>query len=161
MDSCIARGIRISSRNTARVVRKTPFVFSRGNSSATKAKSMPAPSKAKPEAAVAELTWPKYLAIKRSKRTWQTVSQWPTKVILNRVNSCDNLKAVAIPSSLAGLAGGALYFGNLDTDPTKLILVWTYFFLDRPSLSASCRGLIPSFSMVFVPLEPSVRCWEV
>ena len=77
---------------------------------------------------MAELTWPKYLAIKRSKRTWQTVSQWPTKVILNRVNSCDNLKAVAIPSSLAGLAGGALYFGNLDTDPTKLILVWTYFF---------------------------------
>ncbi|KAE9398951.1 presequence translocated-associated motor subunit PAM17 [Gymnopus androsaceus JB14] len=48
------------------------------------------------------LTWPQYLLIRRNKRKWQNYA--------------------SIPSSILGLAAGALYFGSLDTDPMKPIM---------------------------------------
>ncbi|KAF9053008.1 mitochondrial import protein Pam17 [Panaeolus papilionaceus] len=47
------------------------------------------------------LTWPEYLAIRKSKHRWQT--------------------ALTVPCAVLGFAGGVAYFGNLDTDPLKPI----------------------------------------
>ncbi|KAH8827525.1 mitochondrial import protein Pam17-domain-containing protein [Flagelloscypha sp. PMI_526] len=47
------------------------------------------------------LNWPEYLAIRKKRRLWQTVA--------------------TVPAAVAGLMGGALYFGSLETDPTKMI----------------------------------------
>ncbi|KAJ7706894.1 mitochondrial import protein Pam17 [Mycena rosella] len=53
-------------------------------------------------AAFKELNWVEYLEIRRRRRRWQTV--------------------FTIPCSLAGLFGGAMYFGSLETDPMKPIM---------------------------------------
>ncbi|KAG6906519.1 hypothetical protein DXG01_013484 [Tephrocybe rancida] len=52
---------------------------------------------------VQKLSWPDYLAIRGSKRKWQM--------------------AVTIPCALLGFFGGATYFGSLETDPAKPIMV--------------------------------------
>ncbi|CAL1705662.1 unnamed protein product [Somion occarium] len=57
----------------------------------------PAPSQAEKES----LPWSEYLAIRRRKRRWET--------------------AVTIPLTIAGFAGGVMYFGSLEMDPTKPI----------------------------------------
>ncbi|TFK61005.1 mitochondrial import protein Pam17 [Pluteus cervinus] len=48
------------------------------------------------------LTWPEYLAIRRSKRKWQI--------------------AFTVPSAILGFVGGVAYFGTRETDPTKPIM---------------------------------------
>lgn len=40
-------------------------------------------------------------------------------------------QAVTVPCALLGLAGGAAYFGNLDTDPLKPIWVCTMIFTPK------------------------------
>ncbi|KAF8969662.1 mitochondrial import protein Pam17 [Flammula alnicola] len=83
------------------MLQRAQWVSTRAKSTAAGAKPKPAASINPSVATSAEtLSWPKYLEIKRSKRTWQTV--------------------VTIPCALLGLAGGAMYFGNLDTDPLNL-----------------------------------------
>lgn len=47
------------------------------------------------------MTWTDYLAMRKKRRTWSTVT--------------------TIPSSIGGLALGLGYFANLDADPTQLI----------------------------------------
>ncbi|KZT69838.1 mitochondrial import protein Pam17 [Daedalea quercina L-15889] len=53
------------------------------------------------EAEQESLPWADYLAIRKRKRRWET--------------------AMTIPFTIAGFAGGVMYFGNLDMDPTKPI----------------------------------------
>ncbi|PPQ66199.1 hypothetical protein CVT26_011058 [Gymnopilus dilepis] len=72
------------------------------------------------EASKATLTWPEYLAIRRNKRKWQT--------------------AATIPCAFLGLAGGAAYFGNLDTDPLKPIMGLDPFFF-YGFCTVGCVGL--------------------
>ncbi|KZV65935.1 mitochondrial import protein Pam17 [Peniophora sp. CONT] len=48
------------------------------------------------------LSWPDYLTIRKKKRKWEM--------------------AMTVPCVLAGLVGGASYFGSLEMDPTKPIL---------------------------------------
>lgn len=48
------------------------------------------------------MTWTDYFAMRKSRKLWSTLS--------------------TIPSSIAGLFGGAAYFANLDIDPTQTIL---------------------------------------
>ncbi|KJA26982.1 hypothetical protein HYPSUDRAFT_131783 [Hypholoma sublateritium FD-334 SS-4] len=100
MESCLVGALRHSTRQA---VRKTPNVLARGKSTAANA-AQTTRSAAKPATetiSAEDISWPQYLNIKKSKRTWQT--------------------AVTIPCALLGLAGGAVYFGNLDTDPMKPI----------------------------------------
>ncbi|KAJ7481066.1 mitochondrial import protein Pam17 [Mycena galericulata] len=49
-----------------------------------------------------QLNWVEYFEIRRRRRQWQTV--------------------VTIPSAMVGFFGGSLYFGSLQTDPTKPIM---------------------------------------
>ncbi|KAF9065791.1 mitochondrial import protein Pam17-domain-containing protein [Rhodocollybia butyracea] len=84
------------------------------------------------------LTWPQYLTIRRSKRIWQNFA--------------------AVPCSILGLAGGAAYFGSLDTDPMKPIFGIDPFmfygictaacmgagYVVGPSLGAALWRLLPS-----------------
>ncbi|KAF9449590.1 mitochondrial import protein Pam17 [Macrolepiota fuliginosa MF-IS2] len=65
------------------------------------------------------LTWREYLAIRGSKHKWQI--------------------AVTVPCALLGFAGGAAYFGNLDTDPTKMIMGIDPFFFYGIS-TVACVG---------------------
>jgi len=120
MESCIARGLRTSHKFPFSTLRKTPFVLSRAQSTATKAKPINANAKPSDAVSKATLTWPEYLAIRRNKRAWQT--------------------AATIPCALLGLAGGAFYFGNLDTDPLKPIMgIDPFFFYGFCTLG--CVGL--------------------
>ncbi|KAI0313125.1 mitochondrial import protein Pam17 [Amylostereum chailletii] len=66
------------------------------------------------------LPWPEYLAIRKAKRKWEM--------------------ALTIPCIVAGLAGGAAYFGSLEMDPTKPILgIDPLFFFGGATLS--CAGV--------------------
>lgn len=67
------------------------------------------------------ITWPEYLEIRRGKRRWETVdcSHFPQNCYLLMLY----FQALTIPSSLLGLVGGAAYFGSLETDATKPIMV--------------------------------------
>ncbi|TRM64393.1 mitochondrial import protein Pam17-domain-containing protein [Schizophyllum amplum] len=49
-----------------------------------------------------QLGWAEYFKIRRSRRLWQNI--------------------MTVPTSLAGLIGGAMYFGSLDTDPLKPVM---------------------------------------
>ncbi|KAJ3576881.1 hypothetical protein NP233_g126 [Leucocoprinus birnbaumii] len=66
------------------------------------------------------LSWTEYLAIRGSKRKWQV--------------------ATTIPCALLGFAGGVAYFGNLDTDPTKMIMGIDPFFF-YGICTVGCVGL--------------------
>ncbi|KAF5338701.1 hypothetical protein D9611_013367 [Ephemerocybe angulata] len=65
------------------------------------------------------LTWPEYLAIRRSRHRWQTVA--------------------TIPAGLLGLSSGVAYFGNLETDPMKPIFGFDPFMV-YGFLTACCMG---------------------
>ena len=50
-------------------------------------------------------------------------------------------QAAMVPSALIGLFGGAAYFGTLDADPMKPIMVCTLFYHSHcPCLHASRVG---------------------
>jgi len=67
-----------------------------------------------------KLTWAEYLAIRRGKRKWEM--------------------AATIPCAILGFAGGAAYFGSLETDATKPIMgVDPLFFYGGCTLA--CVGL--------------------
>ncbi|KAF6763739.1 presequence translocated-associated motor subunit PAM17 [Ephemerocybe angulata] len=67
------------------------------------------------------LTWPEYLAIRRSRHRWQTVA--------------------TIPAGLLGLSSGVAYFGNLETDPMKPIFGFDPFMV-YGFLTACCMALL-------------------
>lgn len=52
--------------------------------------------------AILPMTWTEYFAMRKSRKLWSTLT--------------------TIPSSVAGLFGGAAYFANLDFDPAQLIM---------------------------------------
>ncbi|KAF8163634.1 mitochondrial import protein Pam17 [Crassisporium funariophilum] len=106
MDACLARGVGLSTRFRASNVVKLQRVLSRAKSTASKATPISANAGAETSATI--LTWPEYLAIRRSKRKWQT--------------------ALTIPCAILGFAGGFAYFGTLDTDPMKPIFGIDPFF---------------------------------
>ncbi|KDR73663.1 hypothetical protein GALMADRAFT_251445 [Galerina marginata CBS 339.88] len=109
MEAFTARGLRASRRSPLCTVTKNPFFLSRLQSTTTKARPQVASGRQSAQTSTtSSLTWPEYLAIRRNKRTWQTVA--------------------TIPCALLGLAGGATYFGNLDTDPLKPIMGIDPFF---------------------------------
>jgi len=108
MEAFITRGLRLSPRPPLCTVKKAPFVLSRSQSTAIKARTQAVNGKPPAQTSTTNLTWPEYLAIRKNKRTWQTVA--------------------TIPCALLGLAGGATYFGNLDTDPLKPIMGIDPFF---------------------------------
>ncbi|KAF8197539.1 presequence translocated-associated motor subunit PAM17 [Pholiota molesta] len=143
MESCLARGLRISTRQPTLSLRRAPQVFARAKSTATKATPTPATStQATAETSIENISWPEYLRIKKSKRTWQTV--------------------VTVPCALLGLGAGAAYFGNLDTDPLKPIMGIDPFFF-YGFCTVGCAGkpysfgcwknytLIPTSTQVLVP----------
>ncbi|PPQ84064.1 hypothetical protein CVT25_003666 [Psilocybe cyanescens] len=122
METCIARSLRAS-----KIVHTKNFPFVLLRSKSTVAQPKPATVQTNPSPAALEskasLSWPEYLAIRRNKRRVQT--------------------AVTIPSSLLGLTLGALYFGNLDTDPTKLILgIDPFFFYGICTLGCAGAGAL-------------------
>ena len=76
------------------------------------------------------LPWSEYLAIRRGKRKWEMVS------LIIRSYARDNVtkilflfQALTIPCVLAGLAGGAAYFGSMELDATKPIMVREFLFI--------------------------------
>ncbi|KAH9997590.1 mitochondrial import protein Pam17-domain-containing protein [Russula vinacea] len=69
------------------------------------------------------LPWSEYLAIRRGKRKWEM--------------------ALTIPCVLAGLAGGAAYFGSMELDATKPIMVREYFFVWGTALFIFPQGIDP------------------
>ncbi|KAI6109622.1 mitochondrial import protein Pam17 [Pisolithus sp. B1] len=88
-----------------------------------------------PPSAKQNLTWPKYLEIRRQKRRWET--------------------AVTIPCTLLGLAGGVTYFGSLETDATKLIMgIDPMFFYG--GCTVACMGL----GYLIGPVVGSA-CWRL
>ena len=52
-----------------------------------------------------------------------------------------------VPSAIIGLLGGAAYFGTLDADPLKPIMVYLHFFYLglRLCLCTRCQGIDPFF----------------
>ncbi|KAF9484637.1 mitochondrial import protein Pam17 [Pholiota conissans] len=120
MESCIARGLRISTRQSTLSPWKAPQVFSRVKSTIATSKVPPTPAKTTAETSADGISWPEYLRIKKSKRTWQTV--------------------VTVPCALVGLAAGGVYFGNLDTDPLKPIMGIDPFFF-YGFCTVGCAGL--------------------
>ncbi|KAG2052881.1 mitochondrial import protein Pam17 [Suillus hirtellus] len=72
------------------------------------------------EAEQQNLSWSKYLEIRKSKRKWET--------------------AVTIPACILGLVGGLAYFGSLESDATKPIMgIDPLFFYS--GCTVSCMGL--------------------
>ncbi|KAH0827106.1 mitochondrial import protein Pam17 [Lanmaoa asiatica] len=116
-------GIRISA-TTRPAPKKTSFI--RHNSSTVSGSSKDA------------ITWPEYLDIRRGKRRWETVycAYFPQDCYLLMLFS----QALTIPSSLLGLAGGAAYFGSLETDATKPIMGIDPMFFYGACMMA-CTGL--------------------
>ncbi|KAK7694032.1 hypothetical protein QCA50_003608 [Cerrena zonata] len=95
-----------------------------------------ATSKATPSITEKEtLPWAEYLSIRKNKRRWET--------------------AVTIPLTIAGFAGGVMYFGSLEMDPTKPI-----FNVDPMIVYAvatiGCAGL----GYLFGPILGS-QCWRM
>ncbi|KAI5886012.1 mitochondrial import protein Pam17 [Schizophyllum commune H4-8] len=66
------------------------------------------------------LGWAEYFKIRRSRRLWQNI--------------------MTVPTSIVGLAGGALYFGSLDTDPLKPIMGLDPFMF-YGICTAGCMGI--------------------
>ncbi|KAJ6526271.1 mitochondrial import protein Pam17 [Mycena vulgaris] len=60
------------------------------------------PNSTAASAASKELNWVEYFEVRRRRRQWQTI--------------------FTIPCSMVGFFGGSLYFGSLQTDPTKPIM---------------------------------------
>lgn len=75
--------------------------------------------KAAPKASQPLLTWPEYLAIRRSRHRWQTVA--------------------TVPAAFLGLSAGITYFGSLETDPTKPIFGFDPFMV-YGALTVVCAG---------------------
>lgn len=100
---------------------KIQRVFSRAQSTVSKVKPVTAKTEPKPQKF---LTWPDYLAIRHSKRKWQMVRKMITRQDAQRVTS-SICQAAMVPSALIGFVGGAAYFGTLDADPMKPIMVFT------------------------------------
>jgi mitochondrial import inner membrane translocase subunit TIM23 len=74
------------------------------------------------QAAKDTLPWSEYLAIRRAKRKWEMVSfLYLFLELLLRLREWN--QALTIPCVLAGLAGGAAYFGSMELDATKPIMV--------------------------------------
>ena len=97
-------------------------VFSRAQSTVSKAKpATTAGVEPKPQTI---LTWPDYLAIRHSKRKWQMVKRIARRVSAQRVTN-STLQAAMVPCAFLGFVGGAAYFGTLDADPMKPIMVLT------------------------------------
>jgi len=94
-------------------------------------KAKQAPTQAEKES----LPWAEYLKIRKAKRRWET--------------------AVTIPLSIATLAGGGMFFGNLEMDPTKPI-----FNIDPMIIfgiaTLGCGGL----GYLFGPMIGS-SCWRL
>lgn len=121
MEVNLIRGLTRSHCNFVKFQR----VFSRAQSTVSKAK--PVTAKVDPKAPMASLTWPDYLAIRHSKRKWQMVREKETtRQCVQRVTNSFS-QAAMVPSALIGLFGGAAYFGTLDADPMKPIMVFTLF----------------------------------
>lgn len=100
------RGIRVSA-TTRPTPKKTGFI--RKNFSTVS------------ESSTDTITWPEYLEIRRGKRRWETV--YCLHCPQNGYLLMPFFQAVTIPASLLGLVGGAAYFGSLETDATKPIMV--------------------------------------
>ncbi|CAA7270928.1 unnamed protein product [Cyclocybe aegerita] len=121
MEACLLRGFGLSARSRVFTARKVSLAFSRAKSTAPKAKSAT-------EGLAKSLTWPEYLAIRRSKRKWQT--------------------AATVPCAILGFAGGVLYFGTRETDPLKPIFgIDPFFFYGFCTLGCVLAGAVvgPSF----------------
>ncbi|KAF7440263.1 TIM23 complex component [Pleurotus ostreatus] len=70
------------------------LAFKTGSARATRFNSTTSPTN--------QLNWQEFLKLRGSRRKWQAVT--------------------TIPASVLGFLGGVAYFGNLETDPTKLIM---------------------------------------
>jgi mitochondrial import inner membrane translocase subunit TIM23 len=76
------------------------------------------------------LPWSEYLTIRRGKRKWEMVG-----LIIWGYGRDDVIRilflfqALTIPCVLAGLAGGAAYFGSMELDATKPIMVRELLFI--------------------------------
>lgn len=119
MEANFIRGLTRSRCNFV----KTQRLFSRAQSTVSKVEPVTAKVEPKPQAS---LTWPDYLAIRHSKRKWQMVRK---KKITRQGATNSIFQAAMVPSALIGLFGGAAYFGTLDADPMKPILVFTFFII--------------------------------
>jgi len=76
------------------------------------------------------LPWSEYLAIRRGKRKWEMVSLIFWSYARDNVTRIlFLLQALTIPCVLAGLAGGAAYFGSMELDATKPIMVREFLFI--------------------------------
>jgi import inner membrane translocase subunit TIM23 len=76
------------------------------------------------------LPWSEYLAIRRGKRKWEMVSLiiW-SHARDDVIRILFLLQALTIPCVLAGLAGGAAYFGSMELDASKPIMVREFLFI--------------------------------
>lgn len=76
------------------------------------------------------LPWSEYLSIRRGKRKWEMVSSMIWTYARGDVTSILFLfQALTIPCVLAGLAGGAAYFGSMELDATKPVMVRGFLFI--------------------------------
>ncbi|KAJ3525341.1 hypothetical protein NMY22_g10618 [Coprinellus aureogranulatus] len=119
MSIYLPQASRTSLKHVSRSLVASSSRHTRGYAAGVKTQVPEAKSTAakKPERIV--LTWPEYLAIRRSRHRWQAVSM--------------------VPGGLAGFSGGLAYFGSLETDPMKLI--WGFDpFMVYGFLSAACLG---------------------
>ncbi|THH28497.1 hypothetical protein EUX98_g5692 [Antrodiella citrinella] len=94
-------------------------------------KNGPAPSKVDQET----LPWAQYLTIRKNKRRWET--------------------AVTIPMTALGFAGGVLYFGSQEMDPTKPI-----FNIDPMVVYAVATLGCAGFGYLVGPVIGSY-CWRL
>ncbi|KAI0273499.1 Pam17-domain-containing protein [Gloeopeniophorella convolvens] len=75
------------------------------------------------QAAKDSLPWPEYLSIRRGKRKWEM--------------------ALTIPCVVAGLAGGAAYFGSMELDATKPIMgIDPLFFFGGATMGCMGAGYL-------------------
>jgi hypothetical protein len=75
------------------------------------------------------LPWSEYLAIRRGKRKWEMVSSIIRSYARDVTRILFLFQALTIPCVLAGLAGGAAYFGSMELDATKPIMVREFLFI--------------------------------
>ncbi|KAJ3478711.1 hypothetical protein NLI96_g9571 [Meripilus lineatus] len=127
--SKIVYSLQASSRSHIRTVPRKS-VFSRSQASFTGA-GKPAPSRAEQES----LPWAEYLKIRRNKRRWET--------------------AVTIPLTFIGFAGGVMFFGSLEMDPTKPI-----FNVDPMVVYGVATLGCAGFGYLLGPIIGST-CWRI
>ena len=76
------------------------------------------------------LPWSEYLTIRKGKRKWEMVSLIIWGYARDDVTRILFLfQALTIPCVLAGLAGGAAYFGSMELDATKPIMVRKFLLI--------------------------------